>query len=460
MYKSFHTKEEIADILKAAKKIFFVGIGGVSMSSLAHISAENGFEVAGSDRTRSEICERFEKKNIKVYYTHDGENIRGCDAIVYSAAIAEDNPELVAAEKTGIPLIYRADYLGYIMSKYERRIGISGMHGKSTTTSMSALIFMEAGDPTVVSGAVMHELEGGTYRSGTDGNFVMEACEYCDSFLSFTPNIAVILNIEMDHPDYFSDLDHIKRSFASYAKIAGDGYVVANGDDFNVREALKEHTGRIIYFGLGENADYRAVNISYNGAFPCFDIEKNGKYFMSVKLSVTGEHNIMNALASAVAADLCGIDTDIIARGLYKFKGAARRMEFKGRLENKADIFEDYAHHPTEIRTTLAGVKKLAKGDIWCVFQPHTYSRTFNLFDDFAASFGGVKAIFSDIYAAREVNTFGVSSKQLADRVKDAVYIEDLEKIAGYLRKNVKEDDMIIVMGAGDINKLCALLED
>ena len=460
MYKSYHTKEEIADILKAAKMIFFVGIGGVSMSSLAHISAENGFEVAGSDRTHSDICDRLEKKNIKVYYSHDGENIRGCDAIVYSAAIAEDNPELVAARNAGIPLIYRADYLGYIMSKYERRIGISGMHGKSTTTSMSALIFMEAGDPTVVSGALMHELEGGTYRSGNDGNFVMEACEYCDSFLSFTPNIAVILNIEMDHPDYFRDLDHIKRSFASYAEIAKDGFVVANGDDYNVRDALKNHSGRIIYFGLGENADYRAVNIGYNGAYPCFDIHKNGKYFMTVRLSVTGDHNIMNALASAVAADLCGIDAEIIARGLYKFKGAARRMEYKGKLENKADIFEDYAHHPSEIRTTLAGVKKLAKGDIWCVFQPHTYSRTFNLFEAFAASFDGVKAIFADIYAAREVNTFGVSSSQLADRVKGAVYIEDLEKIAGYLRKNVKEDDMIIVMGAGDINKLCALLED
>ena len=460
MYKSIHTKEEIAQILKTAKRIFFVGIGGISMSSLAHISRENGYEVSGSDRCASVICDRLEEKNIKVYYSHDAEKIKGCDAVVYSAAIAEDNPELVAAKKSGIPLIYRADYLGYIMSKYNHRIGISGMHGKSTTTSMSALIFMEAGDPTVVSGAVMNELEGGTYRSGSDGRFVMEACEYCDSFLSFTPNIAVILNIEMDNPDYFKDLDQIKHSFASYAAIASDGYVIANGDDANVLDALKEHKGKIIYFGLGENAGYRAVNISYDGGHPCFDIEKSGKYFMSVRLSVTGEHNIMNALASAAAADLCGIDSDTIARGLYKFKGAARRMEYKGRLENKADIFEDYAHHPTEIRTTLAGVKKLAKGDIWCVFQPHTYSRTFNLFEDFAASFGGVRAIFADIYAAREVNTFGVSSQMLAERVENAIYLESFEKIADYLRKNVKENDMIIVMGAGDINKLCALLED
>ncbi len=460
MYKSFHTFGQIDDILKRAKKIFFVGIGGVSMSSLAHISKENGFIVSGSDRCLSAVTQALEADGIRVYYTHAKENIEGFDAVVYSAAISEDNPELVQAQQTGVPIIYRADYLGYIMSKYEKRIGIAGMHGKSTATSMTAGIFLEAGaDPTVVSGAAMSALEGGTYRSGGKSFFVMEACEYCDSFLSFTPNIAVILNIEMDHPDYFKDLDQIKRSFASYADIASDGCALINGDDKNVLDALKDYKGRLISFGIhADELTYKAENIRYEGAYPCFDIVKKGEHFVSVKLSVTGEHNIMNALAAAACADICALDKESIRKGLLAYKGAARRMEYKGKLESGAIIYEDYAHHPTEIRATLSGVKKLAKGNIWCVFQPHTYSRTFNLFDEFAGSFDGVRAIFADIYAAREDNIFGVSARALAERVSKAIYLDSFEKIAEYVKENAGEDDFVIVMGAGDINRVCTLL--
>ncbi|MBQ7820845.1 MAG: UDP-N-acetylmuramate--L-alanine ligase, partial [Clostridia bacterium] len=409
-----------------------------------------------------DITQKLEIKGIKVYYSHEAKNVEKCDAVVYSAAIHETNPELAHARELGIPLIYRADYLGYIMSKYTHRIGISGMHGKSTATSMTAHIFLAANaDPTVVSGAIMKELEGGTYRIGNNKYFIMEACEYCDSFLSFTPNIAVVLNVEMDHPDYFKDIEQIKNSFEKYVSIANNGYAVVNWDDENVREAVKNYRGKTVKFGItGDGLDYKAENISYKGASPVFDIIRNGEYFITAELSVTGEHNIMNALASVCSADLCGIDAESIKKGLKKYKGASRRMEYKGQLDGKANIYEDYAHHPTEVRATLSGVKKFATGDIWCVFQPHTFTRTFSLFDEFTKCFDGVKTIFADIYAAREVNISGVSSKDLAEKVKDSIYLESFEKIAEYLKEQVKNGDIIIIMGAGDINKVCALLEE
>ena len=464
MYKTAYTKEQIEEILKTAKKIFFIGIGGVSMSSLAHISAENGYEVSGSDRNFSAMTERLEAHGIKIYYRHDENNVRGCDAVIYTAAIPETNPEFAYARECGIPLIYRADYLGYIMSKYERRIGISGMHGKSTATSMTAHIFLAAdANPTVVSGAVLDELEGGTYRNGSDKYFIMEACEYCDSFLSFDPNIAVVLNIEMDHPDYFKDLEHIKNSFSKYVSIAKGGYAVVNWDDENVREALRDYTdGKLIKFGMkSDGLDYRAVNITYDGPRPSFDIIKGTELFAHIKLSVPGTHNIMNALAAACSADLCGIDAQSIAKGLESYKGAARRMEYKGKIcGGKADMYDDYAHHPTEIKATLAGAKKMTDGDIWCVYQPHTYTRTAELFDEFVTSFDGVRVIFADIYAAREINTIGISSKDLADKIKGAVYIADFDEIAEHIKNNVKSGDIVIIMGAGDINKVCDLLAE
>ncbi len=463
MYKSLHTRKEIENILKNSKKIFFIGIGGVSMSSLAHISADNGFCVLGSDRTPSLATAKLEEHGIKIFYGHSAENVKGSDAVVYTAAIPEDNPELVFARENGIPLIYRADYLGYIMSRYENRIGISGMHGKSTATSMSAQVFLSAGaDPTVVSGAQMKELEGKAYRTGCDKYFIMEACEYCDSFLSFAPNIAVVLNIEMDHPDYFKDLNHIKKSFGEYLSIADDGYAIVNWDDENVREVTREYRGKLIKFGIkSEGLDFRAENISFEGAYPVFDIVKRGSFIARVKLSVTGEHNIMNALAAAAAADICGIDAQSIKEGLGKYTGAERRMEYKGKIcGGKADMYEDYAHHPTEIRATLKGAKMLAGRGLWCVYQPHTYSRTAELFDEFVKSFDGVKTIFADIYAAREINTTKISSEDLAGKVAGALYFDSFEKIAGYLKENVSEGETVIIMGAGDVNKICDLLKE
>ncbi|MBE6605716.1 MAG: UDP-N-acetylmuramate--L-alanine ligase [Ruminococcaceae bacterium] len=463
MYKCMHTREEIESILKNSKNIFFIGIGGVSMSSLAHISAKSGFCVSGSDRTESDVTKALEECGVKVFYKHCADNVKGADAVVYTAAIRDDNPELVYAGENSIPIIYRADYLGYIMSKHKNRIGISGMHGKSTATSMTSLVFLEAGvDPTVVSGAKLNQLEGGAYRTGSKEHFIMEACEYCDSFLSFTPNIAVVLNVEMDHPDYFKDLDQIKSSFSRFVSIADEGCAVVNWDDENVRETVRDYKGRLVKFGReSQGLDYTAENIRYEGAYPVFDIKKPAGTIENIKLCVTGEHNIMNALAAAAVADICGIGEESIRMGLAKYTGAARRMEYKGKIcAGKADMYEDYAHHPTEIRATLKGAKKLAAGTLWCVYQPHTYSRTAELFDEFTSSFGGVKTIFADIFAARETNTTGISSKDLADKTENSVYIDSFEGIVMYLRANVKEGETVIIMGAGDINKVCGMLKE
>ena len=459
MYKTTHSKEEIEAILKNSGHIFFIGIGGVSMSSLAHISLEAGHKVSGSDRVSSPATEKLISAGANVFIGHNANNIDGADAVVYTAAIPESNPELAAAKEAGIPLIYRADYLGYIMSRHKTRIGISGMHGKSTATSMTTGVFMAANtNPTVVSGAVTPELDGYAYRTGSDNFFIMEACEYCDSFLSFTPNIAVVLNIEMDHPDYFKDIEQIKDSFRRYISIASGGYAVINGDDPLSLEVADGFEGKVVTFGVGVGElDYTAKNIDTSDGYSEFDIFAHGKLFTHVKLGVTGEHNIMNALASAAVADICGLSPDSVRAGLEGFRGAGRRMECRGKVFG-ATLYDDYAHHPTEIKATLKGVIKAARGDVWCVYQPHTYTRTAELFDEFTRSFDGVKAIFADIYAAREVNTTGISSKMLADKIPGAVYIESFEKIAAYLEENVKEGDTVIVMGAGDIIKLSDLL--
>lgn len=461
MFKTSYSKTQIEDILSKAERIFFIGIGGVSMSSLAHISAENGFKVSGSDRTQSAVTEKLKSDGIEIFTGHDANNISGADVVVYTAAISEDNPEFTAAINNNIPLIYRADYLGYIMSKYDTRIGISGMHGKSTVTSMTSEIFMTAGkDPTVVSGAAMKSLEGGTYRRGINDYFIMEACEYCDSFLSFTPNIAVVLNIEMDHPDYFESLDQIKNSFSEYLKIANNGYAVVNWDDENVRSCCKDYMGKLVKIGRNSsNVDYKPENITYDKGYPEYDLIKADELIAHVKLSVTGEHNIINSVAAAAVADICGVSGRDIEKGLHKFEGAARRMEYRGKIFNgRAELYDDYAHHPTEIKSTLAGAKKAFKNGIWCVYQPHTYSRTEELFDEFTKSFDGVNVIYSDIYAAREVNTTGISSKMLAEKTDSAVYLDSFESIAKYLDENVKDGETVIVMGAGDIIKLSEML--
>ena len=445
----------IKEMLSDCHSVFFIGIGGINMSSLAHATLLDGKRVGGSDRARSALTERLSEAGAEVFYSHDEANLRSYDALVYTVAISEDNPEYLAAIRDGKPCISRADYMGYLMSEYRRRIGISGMHGKSTCTSMCALTLMRAGaDPTVMSGAVLSEMDG-AYRIGSKENFLFEACEYMDSFLDFNPNIAVVLNIEMDHVDYFHSMEQIKHSYRSFASITGEGgRVIANGDDENVIEALEEIAPEVIYFGINStSADIRAENISSEGGRYAFDIVAYGDKLCRVHLSVSGYHNIYNSLATAAVALECGLGGKEIKSGLEAFGGAARRMEYKGK-QNGARVYDDYAHHPTEIRSTLEGAKQTVGkgGRLFCVFQSHTYSRTAALLDEFAEALSVAdRAIICDIYAARETDTLGITPELFASKIEGATACHGFSEPAEILKRELREGDVAIIMGAGDV---------
>ncbi len=446
----------IDDMLGNCKSIYFIGIGGINMSSLAHITKRLGYAVGGSDRTETALTERLADEGIDVFYEHSRVHAEKYDAFVYTVAISSDNPEYVYAHSVGKPCISRADYLGYIMTKYDIRVGIAGMHGKSTCTSMCAQILIDGAlSPTVLSGAelpVMH----GAYTVGTSDRFVFEACEYMDSFLDFNPTVAVILNIEMDHVDYFKSMEQIRTSFAKYASLVGeDGYVIYNADDEQAVCALEGAEARCLTFGIENHATLMAKNIKCVRGRYEFDAVMGEAVLCRISLGVTGYHNIYNALAAMLACTLCGADEEDIARGLANFKGACRRMEYKG-SSSGVDIYDDYAHHPTEIAATLHGARGLTDGKLFCVYQPHTYSRTAALFEDFVNSFFECdRVIFADIYAARETNTFGVSSEGLVCAVGDkAVYADSFERAADIIKQEAKEGDVAIIMGAGDVYKV------
>ena len=450
--------ENIQMMLENCNSIYFIGIGGINMSSLAHISRLRGYRVGGSDREKTNLTERLKAEGIEIYYGHEAENVESYDAVVYTVAISPDNPEYVCAQEKGIPCISRADYLGYLMLGYENRVGVSGMHGKSTCTSMCATVFMEAdGDPTVLSGAELDAM-GGAYRIGHSESFIFEACEYMDSFLDFNPSMAIILNIELDHVDYFENIEQVCESYTKFAAITGStGRVIANIDNEYIPQVLEGYEGEVVSFGvMTKSADYTAINIRYPNGCAEFDVMHKGEYVAHVKLSVTGEHNVYNALAAFAAGHISGLDPEKIVRGLYKFGGAKRRMEFKGTV-NGALVYDDYGHHPTEVATTLDGVKK--RDDIqrlFCVFQPHTYTRTYALMDDFAKSFDSVEQVYiADIYPARETDNLGISGKTLAIRIGDkAEYISGFENLTNEINSVLKEGDVLVVMGAGDIYKL------
>lgn len=458
--------KNIAEMLSFARSVYFIGIGGINMSSLALITALRGYKVAGSDRMPSALTQRLADSGISVNYSHDAKNIDGFDAVVYTVAISPDNEEYVEAKKRGIPCISRADYLGYVMTGYRRRIGISGMHGKSTCTSMCAQAFIRANaDPTVISGAEL-SIMNGAYKIGGEEFFIFEACEYMDSFLDFNPSIAVILNVEMDHVDYFHSIEQVRASFAAFADITGkDGYTVANADDENVSIALADYKGNKISFGIKSPADFRAVNINNDRGPYSFDVMAYGKFFCRIDLCVAGYHNIYNALATVAAAHLCGLSADSIAKGLFSFGGAARRMEYKGRLAScGALVYDDYGHHPTEVKTTLEGAKALCKngGRLLCAFQSHTYTRTKEFLCDFVDALSVADKVFSvDIYSARETDTLGVSAALIAEMIGDkALYCPSFQDTADAIYSEAGENDVVIVMGAGDIYKVFGCLGD
>ena len=446
--------KQIGEILSRAGGVYFIGIGGVSMSCLAEMSLSLGLRVGGSDRTPSVITEHLESCGIRVDYGHDASHVEGYGAVVFTLAIDAQNPELAAAKEKGIPSISRADYLGYLMSAYVSRIGVSGMHGKSTTTAMLAQIFSEASKhPTVVSGAALSQSEG-CYRAGGKESFIYEACEYMDSFLCFCPTVQIILNVELDHTDYFADIHAVCRSFeAALERLPKNGYAILNADDALTSSLACD--AKVITFGIQNDATVTAKNIQNEGGYYAFDLVSNGESLTRITLAIPGYHNIYNALAASAASLQAGILPEDIRTALAVFRGAARRMEYHGTLDG-VEIYEDYAHHPTEIRAALNAARDMKKGRLFCVFQSHTYSRTAELFDGFIDALSlADHALILPIYAARETDTRGVSGEKMAlalqKRGVSADHAESFAAAADLIRAHTVEKDMVIVMGAGDV---------
>lgn len=439
-------------------KIYFAGIGGISMSALAMILKNKGFAVCGYDRTATELTRLLEKNGIQIFYETKESNLNGVSCAVYSAAFKPDHPEIQQIISKGIPLYKRAQLLGAIAQLYPNSIGIAGTHGKSTTSGMLSYIFMQSQkfDPTVLVGAVLPNINA-TFKLGTDSNFLFEACEYQDAFLSFFPRISVVLNVKLDHTDYFPNFECLVHSFKGFINNTQEnGYSVINMDCEGAVKAAKGHTGNLITFSaLGNSkSDFYAKNIVMNKGFATFDVFKKGCFLMTVALSVPGLHNVSNALAAIVCCDICGIDKGTIAEGIKNFKGVCRRFEYKGKFMG-ADVFDDYAHHPDEIKATLSTATGMGYKRVICVFQPHTFSRLHDLFSDFASSFSDCDiSIFTDVYSARENNIFGTSSQQLAEKVPNGVYLDSFIKIKEYLRGFLRTGDLLVFMGAGNITEL------
>ena len=460
-----HGAEKLSRLLAKDKceRIFFCGVGGVNMSSLAHMAMENGYLVRGSDRTESALTRALSESGADIRYTHAAENVDGCDAFVYTVAISPDNPEYVRAGELGIPRISRADFLGYVMTSRKMRIGICGTHGKSTTTAMCHSIFESSGaDPTVMCGSTLAGV-GSPYRPGRGNHFIFEACEYMDSFLDFNPTAAVVLNVEMDHVDYFHSIEQMRESYSSFAKITEkSGAAIYNADDENTVLSLENYSGRRISFGI-ENmgATFRATDIEFNGKGYSFTVLKDGKVYNRTDLAVSGRHNVLNALAATAAAYYGGVSAEDTAKGLSLFTGTHRRMEFKGNL-NGVPVYDDYAHHPTEIAATVEAARALCpSGRLVCVFQSHTYSRTRALMGGFAEALSAADKVFvAPIFPARETDTLGVDQYLLASEIGEkATGCANFPEICARLKSELCAGDVAIIMGAGDINSVFTELD-
>ncbi len=444
---------------KGFSKIHFVGIGGVSMSSLALILKKQGKTVTGSDSGDGPTIQKLKDAAITVYPEHKRENAVGCELLVYTAAISDNNPELVYARENNIPMMERAVLLGYMMAEFQQSVAVSGTHGKTTVTSLIASVFQAAGcDPTVLVGANLKAI-GGNYCLGGSNYAVYEACEYVNSFHHFFPHCAVILNIDEDHLDFFKDLAAIKASFNRFTEnITEDGFLVVNGEDPNCKEVQEYYKGTILTFGLSDNCTCQAKNIAFHSGYPCFDIYYEGSFVTAVELKIAGNHNILNTLAAAAVSLRYGLSPDAIKAGVESFTGADRRFENKGSC-NGAIVLDDYAHHPTEIRATLDSAKSVAEGKVYVVFQPHTFTRTYYLMDEFAEALSAAdQVILTDIYAAREINKVGVNILTLRDKIPNAIYISGFEDIAAYLKDTVQKGDFAILMGAGNVNTIAKLI--
>ena len=439
--------KKIGQYLTPGSHVHLVGIGGVSMRPLGLVLKGMGMKVTGSDMSASDGTRELEAKGIPVTIGHNAENIQGADCIIRTAAAHNDNPEIAAARASGIPVFERAQAWGEIMRSYKNAVCVSGTHGKTTTTSMLTHILMEADlDPTVMIGGYLPLLHA-SHRVGHGDTILLESCEYCDSFLNFFPTLALVLNVEEDHLDYFKDLADIQKSFHKFAEMATFG-VVANGDDPHTVQALEGID--YVTFGLGEGNRIHAANMCPDWRH--FDVLCDGEFYCHLDMGVLGRHNAMNALAASAAAWMMGIPGQAVSRGLVSFHGAGRRMEFKGKFHG-ADVYDDYAHHPDEVAATISAVRDAMPGRrLVLAFQPHTYSRTSALFDDFVRELSRADVlVLAEIYAARERNTIGISSADVAEKIPGAVFCETLPEVTEYLRQNVREGDVVLTMGAGDI---------
>lgn len=441
--------------------VYFIGIGGISMSGLAEVLLQGGFRVSGSDWHESALTKRLKEHGAVVHIgPQRAENVTPDSGIVvYTAAVRPDNPEFKQAKALGLPMMTRAELLGQMMRNYGEAVAISGTHGKTTTTSMVTEIFLKAKeDPTVSVGAILPSI-GGNIRLGGQKTFITEACEYTNSFLSFFPTVAAILNISEDHLDFFKDLEDIRHSFRRFAELlTEDGVLVINGEIDRLEELTGDLRCRVCTFGIKDHGcDYRAELHPENGN-NSFTIYRRGEKWCTLTIRVPGVHNVMNALAAAAVADRCGIPVEAIVKGLEEFTGAERRFEYKGTL-NGFTIVDDYAHHPDEIRATLKAAAGMNYSRVWCVFQPHTYTRTKALLEDFIESLSHAdEVILAKIYPAREEDIYGVSSADIVDGLeklgKKAVYLETFEEIEEYIVHNVIHGELLITMGAGDVVKI------
>ena len=445
---------DISTVLKNAKRIHFIGIGGSGMCPLAEILHSKGYSLQGSDNNESSIVERIRKLGIPVMMGQRAENIKGADMIVYSAAISRDNPELAAALESGVPTFQRAELLGELSRRFSNCVGICGTHGKTTVTSMTTQVMIDAGlDPSAVIGGKL-PLTDSYGRVGKTENIVMESCEFQDTFLYMSPDVAVILNIDADHLEYFKTMDNLILSFEKFAKAATKA-VIYNGDDANTLKAIKDIQGKdMISFGFESTNDYYAENIEeYKGAFTRFDIMYKGERLGNVSLSIPGKHNILNALASVAAAVYSGAKFEDCVKGIEEFHGAGRRFEHLGTYKG-IDFIDDYAHHPAELKVTLEAAMKMGYNTVWAVFQPFTYSRTVMHFDEFVDVLKiPDRCVMTEIMGSREVNTYNIYTSQLAEKIPNSVWFNTQEEVADFVVKNAKPGDLVLTMGCGDIYK-------
>ena len=465
LFKETILKYKNGLFIEKGKHIYMIGIGGISMSGIADILVNMGYRVSGSDRVSSVVTDKLIENGIKVYVPQSKNNINDdIDFVVYTAAIKDDNEEMVEAKNRNIPMMERGEFLGEITKLYSNTIGIAGTHGKTSTTSMVSLIFIEAGiDPTIQVGSILSNIDG-NYRIGKSDTLIIEACEYCDSFLNFKQKSAIVLNIDNDHLDYFKNIDNIKKSFNKYiSHLPQDGYLIVNNDDNNSSD-LKNHTSaNVVTYGIENDAMYMAKDITYDkDGCGSFDVIFEGKKLGRIDLSVPGEHNILNALAAISLSYSYDISFDDIKNGIKKYKGASRRLEYKGKFKG-ADVYDDYGHHPTEIEATSKAIHKKEYNESWVIFEAHTYSRAYKHKEDFAKALKDFDhIIITDIYAAREKNIYGITEEDIVREIKkygkEAFHISDYNDIKLYLSQYVKKGDLILTLGAGNVTKIADLL--